>query len=141
MEFDSNNPVIQLCVNGMEMEAQNPAEAKSLFLQAWNEAASDFEKFTAAHYVARHQPNVTEKLKWDEIALSFALKINDSSMQTNYPSLYLNIGKCYEELNDIENAEKNYQFALSYATHLPADGYGQMIRGGIDKALQRISAN
>ena len=141
MQFDTNNPIIQLCIQGMEMEAKNPVEAKKLFLQAWNEAANDFEKFTAAHYLARQQSSTAEKLNWDETALSFALKINDSAMQAHYPSLYLNIGKCYEELKDVENAVKNYRLALSYADHLSDDGYGQMIKGGIQKGLERIAGN
>lgn len=57
MQFDPNNKINQLCAKGMEMEAKQPDEAKTLFLQAWNEAANDFEKFTAAHmlHVIKHQ--------------------------------------------------------------------------------------
>ena len=56
MEFNPNNKIIKLCVQGMHMEGEGrPEEASRLFLQAWNEATNDFEKFTAAHYVARHQ--------------------------------------------------------------------------------------
>ena len=139
MQFDSNNKVIQLCAKGMEMETnQKPGEAQTLFLQAWNEATNDFEKFTAAHYVARHQKSIQDKLKWDEIALAFALKINDSSMAANYPSLYLNIAKCYEDLKDFDNAQKNYQVALSYADLLPDNGYGQIIKSGIKNGIQRL---
>ena len=141
MQFDPNNPVIRLCIKGMEMEAQNPAEASALFLRAWNEATNDFEKFTAAHYLARHQPTTAEKLQWDETALSFALRINDSSMPANYPSLYLNIGKCYEELTDFKAAQKNYQLALSYSDQLPDNGYGQTIKAGIKNGLERVSIN
>src|SRR5436190_23231943 len=120
MQFDPNNKVIQLCAKGMDMEAnQMPGEAQALFLQAWNEATNDFEKFTAAHYVARHQKSVVDKLTWDETALTFALNINDETMTANYPSLYLNIAKGYEDLKDIANAQKNYQAALSYSKYLP----------------------
>jgi len=139
MQFDSSNKVIQLCAKGMEMETnQKPEEAQTLFLQAWNDAANDFEKFTAAHYVARHQKSIQDKLKWDEIALAFALKINDSSMTANYPSLYLNIAKCYEDLKEFDNAQKNYQVALSYADLLPDNGYGQIIKSGIENGIQRL---
>lgn len=139
MQFDSDNKIIQLCAKGMEMEAsQKPEEAQRLFLQAWNDATNDFEKFTAAHYVARHQKSIQDKLKWDEIALAFALKINDSSMAANYPSLYLNIAKCYEDLKDFDNAQKNYQVALSYADLLPDNGYGQIIKSGIKNGIQRL---
>ena len=36
-------------------------KAKLLFLQAWNESDTDFEKFTAAHFVARHQDDTVSE--------------------------------------------------------------------------------
>jgi rifampin ADP-ribosylating transferase len=140
VQFDPNNPVIKLCAQGMEFEAnQKPCEAEELFLKAWHEATNDFEKFTAAHYVARYQKSVEDKLNWDKTALAFALKIADDSMSANYPSLYLNIGKCYEDLGDRDNARNNYQAALSFADSLSDDGYGQMIKSGIRNGLKRLS--
>lgn len=123
----------------MEMEGKGkPDEANRLFHQAWDEATNDFEKFTAAHYVARHQKNVADKLKWDETALQLALKINDDHIKESYPSLYLNIAKCHEDLHDFENARKNYELALSFSHHLTDNGYGKMIRGGILSGLERV---
>ena len=104
---------------GMEDKGK-PDEAGRLFLRAWNEATNDFEKFTAAHYVARHQKNVSDKLKWHETALRFALKINDVTVQAAFPSLYSNIAKCYEDLNDPVNAKKNRELADSF-TDAPSD--------------------
>lgn len=64
MEFDPNNNVVKLCAQGMDMEGKgNLEEASKLFFQAWEEATNDFEKFTAAHYVARHQKSAADKLK------------------------------------------------------------------------------
>lgn len=112
MEFDPRNNVIKLCVQGMGMEDKGePVEAKRLFIQAWDEATNDFEKFTAAYYVARHQESVSDKLKWLETALQFALKVNDVSVQAAFFALYTNIAKCYEELNDADNAKKNRDLA------------------------------
>jgi tetratricopeptide (TPR) repeat protein len=140
MEIDPNNNVVKLCAQGMALEGQGKAEeASKLFITAWNEAANDFEKFTAAHYVARHQKSVADKLKWDETALQSALKINDNSVKGSFPSLYLNIAKCYEDLNDFENAKINYQLALSFTNVLPDDGYGNMIKTGIAKGIERVS--
>src|SRR5688572_20413932 len=115
MEFSPNNHVVKLCIQGMSKEENGkPEEAKQLFLQAWNEATNDFEKFTAAYYVARHQENVSDKLKWFESALEFALRINDNSVIGAFPSLYTNIAKCYEELGDIDNAKRNHELAISF---------------------------
>jgi tetratricopeptide (TPR) repeat protein len=139
MQFDPNNKIVKLCAQGMEMEGKgNPEEASKHFLQAWNEATNDFEKFTAAHYVARHQKSVADKLKWDETALQLALKINDDTIKGTYPSLYLNIAKCYEDLNDFDNARKNYQLALLFTNLLPDSGYGNMIKDGIMKGIERV---
>ncbi len=115
MEFNPNNNVIKLCVQGMNMEEKGkPGEASRLFLQAWDEATNDFEKFIAAHYVARHQENVADKLKWTVIALQFASKINDDTVEGAFPSLYLNLAKCYEDLGDADNARKYHELAITF---------------------------
>lgn len=140
MQFDPDNNVVKLCAKGMEMEGQGkPKEAIKLFLRAWNEATNDVEKFTAAHYVARHQESVADKLKWDKIALSFALKTKDNNVKETFPSLYLNIAKCYEDLKDLDNAKENYQSALSFSSLLPDDGYGKMIKSGIMNGIERVT--
>ena len=123
MEFNPNNNIVQRCLQGMDMEEKDkPQEAGKLFLQAWNEATNDFEKFLAAHYVARHQKNVSDKLKWLETTLQFALKINNNSVKGAFHSLYLNIAKCYEDLSDPDNAKKNNELAISFKDKLSDNG-------------------
>jgi rifampin ADP-ribosylating transferase len=123
MEFDPRNNVIALCVQGMGMEDKGkPEEASRLFLQAWNEATNDFEKFTAAYYVARHQATVRDKLQWLETSLRFALKINDVTVKAAFPALYSKIAKCYEESNDLDNAKTNYELADSFKGDRPDNG-------------------
>lgn len=114
MEFNPNNAIVKLCLQGMGMEEQGkPDEAGKLLLQAWNEATNDFEKFIAAYVVARHQKNGSDKLKWFETALRFAL-INNNTVASAFPSLYVNIAKCYEDLGDPGMAKKNYDAATSF---------------------------
>ncbi len=115
MEFNQNNKIVRLCLQGIGMEKQgNVDEASKLFLQAWNEAEYDFEKFISAHHVARLQKNIPDKLQWLETALQIALKMNDDSVQSAFPLLYSTIAKCYEELNDSDQAKKNYELAASF---------------------------
>ncbi len=115
MEFNPNNNIIKICMEGMAAEEKGkPGEAGRLFMQAWNEATNDFEKFIAAYYVARHQNSIPDKLKWLETTLQFALKINNDTVKGAFPSLYLNIAKCYEDLSDPDNAKKNYELAISF---------------------------
>lgn len=114
MEFSPHNPVIKLCLQAMEMADKGSAEeAKKLFLQAWNEAANDFEKFTAGFYIARQQENTADKLKWLETVLEHGLRVGDDSVKSAFPTLYRQIAECYEALGDAENAKKNFESAES----------------------------
>jgi tetratricopeptide (TPR) repeat protein len=138
MEFNPENKIVKLCAEGLKAEGEGqPEEARKLFMEAWEHATTDFEKFTAAHFVARHQSTPANKLKWDKIALEKALNIDDISVKGSYPSLYLNIGKCYEDMGDLVGANNNYEKAFSHLEFLPDDGYGRMIRSGITNGLQR----
>lgn len=123
MEFNPNNHIVRLCLQGMDREVKGkPEEAGSIFLQAWNEATNDFEKFLAAYYVARHQKDVRDKLQWLETALQAALQINNEAVKTALPNLYANIATCYQELNDHDNAKKNHALAISFTGRLYDSG-------------------
>ena len=114
MEFSPNNPVVKLSLKGMSLDdAGKSEEAGKVFLQAWNDATNDLEKFIAAHALARHNTDGTTKLQWFETALQFALEINDITVAAAFPALYENIAKCYECLNDPEQAKRNYELAFS----------------------------
>lgn len=123
MEFSPANHVIKLCIQGMDREEKGQLEeAKQLFLRAWDESTNDFEKFTAAYYLARHQDTVQDKLKWLQTSLQFALEVNDESVSAALPALYANIAKCYEELGDPGAAIANYELANSFADKLSDNG-------------------
>jgi hypothetical protein len=121
MEFNPNNNIVKLCLQGMAMEENGkPGAAGALFLQAWNEASNDFEKFISAYHLSRQQKNVSDKLKWTETALQLALKINDDTVKAALPSLYSTLAKCYEDSSDPDNAKKNRELAIS-SNEQPAD--------------------
>jgi hypothetical protein len=63
---------------------------------------------------------VSAKLKWFETALQLALKTDDHSTNSALPSIYSNIAACYEDLNDVDSAEKYAQLGLSARSN-PAD--------------------
>jgi len=115
MEFSPFNHVVKRCLQGMDMEDKGkPEEASKLFLQGWNEATNDFEKFLAAHYVARHQKTVSDKLNWLETTLQFALRVSNEAVNSALPSLYWNISKCYEDLSNHDKAKENSDLAISF---------------------------
>jgi hypothetical protein len=114
MQFDPNNPIVKLCLQGIHGEDTGKAEdAKALFLRAWQEATNEFEKFMGAFYLARHQNTVRDKIKWLETTLKFALKINDETVKAAFPSLYKTLAECYDDLGEHEVAKLNHELALS----------------------------
>jgi rifampin ADP-ribosylating transferase len=113
-KFDPNNAVIQLCMNGLNLEDGGRAEdATAIFYQAWQESTDDYERFIAAYHFARQQKSVTDKLKWMEASLRCAQNINDDNVISAYATLYWNIAKCHEDLCDFDHAKKNYELADS----------------------------
>lgn len=115
IKFDPNNIVIRLCVMGMGLEdSGNIEEASKMFHKAWNEATDDYERFIAAYHLARQEKNITDQLKWMETSLKCALNINDDNVKSAYSTLYGNISKCYEELDDSDNAKRNYKLSELY---------------------------
>lgn len=121
MEFDPSNPIIQLCVQGSEHEAKGDIPAAGqLYKQAWAQATTDFEKFTAAYFLARHQTAIADKLKWFETALEFALKQQGVAITSALPSLYQNMAHCYQALHDPGQA-KHYSRLASLHANRPTD--------------------
>jgi len=121
MEFNPNNNIVKLCLQGMSLEdAGDFGEARKIFLQAWNEAADNFEKFLAAYYVARQQEDSAERMKWLETALGLASEIDDEAVKSALPNLYLSLARSIKDTGDVENAQKNYQLAESFR-NAPSD--------------------
>ncbi len=121
MEFNPNNAVIQLCMQGIAMNEKGDFEkAGQLFAQAWNDAANNFEKFISAYYMARHQNNTDGKLTWLQLALQLAIELDNAVAKGALPSIYTDIVKCYQTLGNEENAAHYEQLAQSAIT-TPAD--------------------
>ena len=122
MQIDPNNPVVKLCIQGTQAEFAGQIEqAQALYRQAWESAQDDYEACVAAHYVARHQPDPTEELHWNQIALERANATSDARVQAFYPSLYLNMGQSYEKLGDQAAAKRYYDLAAELGAHHQSD--------------------
>jgi tetratricopeptide (TPR) repeat protein len=140
MPIDADNPVMRICAEGMSAEAEGAADkAKALFEQAQEAASDDYERCIAAHYLARHQDGPAQRLHWNAECLRFADIVGDERVAGFYPSLYLNMGHSYEQLGDREKAEECYHAAESHFSALPDGPYGDMVRDGVARGLQRLS--
>lgn len=121
MEFSPANKIVKLCIQGMALEDQGkPDDAKHLFLQAYDEAEDDFERYLAVYYLARQKDDVRDRLRWLETALTYAQKVENDAAASAYPGLHRKIAECYEELGDTEKAKENLELAESFE-RVPAD--------------------
>ena len=137
--MNSENPVVKLCVQGMEGESKgNFDEASRLFLSAWSQSMNDFERCIAAHYVARHQKSPDEALHWNQRSLDYARAVGDETVSGFFPSLYLNMGKAYEDLRRLDDARHFYAMTAAALTSLPDDPYVRLIRDAVERALERV---
>ncbi len=138
MAIDPENPIVQLCAKGIQEEMNgNITAAASLYEQGWEQKTSDYEATIVAHYMARIQTTTEDVLHWNLQALLHADKVGDESVQAFYPSLYLNIGKAYEDLGNAAEAMKNYELGVEKAHLLPDDPLGNLTREALARGLER----
>ena len=137
--MDPENPVVKLCVAGMQAEGGRDLEsARRLFAEAWDAASDNFEACIAAHYVARHQPTPQDQLWWNEEALRLAEAVGDERVKDFFPSLWLNLGRSHEVLGHVADAKRYYELAAVAAEALPVNRYGTIVRDGAAAGQQRV---
>jgi hypothetical protein len=138
--IDPQNRVVRSCVLGMEREQEGRhEEALQLFMLAWHESTSAFERSIAAHYVARHQTTPESTLHWNQESLTNADAVGDDRIQDFYPSLYLNLGKSHEDLGNLKDARRFYALAAERIGGLPETPLTDTVRRGVMNGLQRTS--
>lgn len=141
--MDTNNPVVKLCMEGMEAEARGRFEAaRELFEHAWSACQDDYDACMAAHFLARHQDSPQAAFEWNQEALKRANAVGDDRVQSFYSSLYLNLGYSYETLGSLDEARRHYQMAANRLDDVPEGPYKEMMRNGIARGRKRTeSAN
>jgi rifampin ADP-ribosylating transferase len=113
-DFSPANHIVQLCLQSMVSEEKgNSDEAAELALKAWNEAGNNFEKFLAAHFMARYQTDINKKLEWFEKAFAFATGSTNIAAKSALSTIYSNIAQCYRQLGDPEHAKKYEMLATA----------------------------
>ncbi len=137
--MNPNNPVVQLCMEGMQAEgAGRTDDARNLFLQAWEQSADDYDACVAAHFLARQQPTPADTLHWNQKALELADAIGDERVEGFYPSLYLNMGHSHEQLGNQGEARRYYDLAAAITNRLQDGRYGDLVKQGIENGRKRV---
>jgi hypothetical protein len=118
--------------------------------EIWNDPAADaLHRVAVAHYLADLQSDPHEELRWDERALAVADGVTDeraaaagvtAPVRAFYPSLHLNLGESYRKVGDVAAAREQLARGRASVDALPDDGYGQLVRGGLDGLAARLAA-
>jgi 8-oxo-dGTP diphosphatase len=141
---DLANPVLKLCADGMIAEQEGrQEEAAALFTRAWELGADDYDRCVAAHYLARHQPDAAETLRWNLLALQHAERVPEERIGPFYPSLYVSTGLAYEKLDQLTPARGAFLQAKAHLSELPTateaeQDYSDVLRAGVVAGLQRL---
>jgi hypothetical protein len=123
-------------------------EARRQLAALWEEPAvqaDPFHRCALAHHAADLEPEVADELRWDVRALVAAdevTPVRDTPIDVAafYPSLHLNLGDAYRRAEDLPAAREHLARARACVEVLPDDGYGRLIRGGIDRLAERLDA-
>lgn len=138
--MDTENPVVQLCIQGMQAEGEGrPADARDLFQRAWEARTSAYEACIAAHYLARHQATPEDTRHWNQVALDQADASGDERVRPFYASLHLNLGRCAEEAGDLAGARAHYQRAAEALPYVTEGPYRDLVARGVHAALERTA--
>src|SRR5262245_62120448 len=139
--MDPENPVIRLCVQGAEAEAdQRFDEARALYQNAWRASSNDVEACIAAHYIARQQESPQQALWWNQIALARADSVRDSRVRAFYASLHLNLGMAHETLGQVAAARHHYERAAGTLHEIVDDQHRVVVARGVSSGLERTRA-
>jgi len=141
---DPDNPIIQLCAQGVEAEsARRHDEAATYFDQAWRASSNHFDACIAAHYIARHQTDSARSLFWNQVALARAdklLEAGDDRVRAFYASLHLSLGMAHEKLGQIALARHHYHRATSGLDDIVDGEHRVLVEYGVTRGLKRTES-
>ncbi len=119
-------------------------------LAQWAATSGDehAQRCVLAHYLADREPELADEVAWDEVALrEHALLADDGlaaigipSAGAMAPSLHLNLGDGYLRQGRLEEARVQLDAGLAAAGTLGDDGYGALVRGGLERLAERVAS-
>jgi hypothetical protein len=131
-------------------QAGRAPEARALFAEIWADLGPDgdpLHRVAVAHAMADVQDDPRDELAWDLRALEAVEGLTDERaaaagvtgpVAAFYPSLHLNLGEDYRKVGDVTAARRHLELGRAAVGTLPDDGYGTMIRGGLEGLAARL---
>lgn len=149
---DSHDAMMARIHEAMLSAGGDRAAARARFQALWETigpAGDPLHRVALAHHMADVQDDPAEAIAWDERALAAADSLSDDrarahhetlSVQAFYPSLHLNLAEGHRRLGNPDAARRHLALGLHALDALPDDGYGRLIRGGLDRLAARLEA-
>lgn len=118
--------------------------ARSILTDLWERIGTTgdaLHRCALAHAMADLQDEPDVELRWDLLALQAADGVTDDRLRLAgmpgpvaglYPSLHLNLAEDYRKLGNTAAARRHLELGRAAASSLGDDGYGQMVRRGLD---------
>ncbi|MFI7641460.1 hypothetical protein [Nonomuraea sp. NPDC049400] len=139
--MNPDNPVVRLCAQGMQAEAEGrDTDARNLFQQAWEIAGDDYEACVAAHYLARHQSTPQQTLHWNQECLNRANLVGDDRVKGFHASLHVNMAKAYGDLGEPGKAREHFELAATRIDEVPPGQYADWTRVAVAEGLRSTEA-
>ncbi len=117
-------------------------------LACWEQTAPQdaAQRCVLAHYLADLEPDLDDEVRWDERALQAHAAVADAdltpigmpSARALAPSLHLNLGEGYRRQGRADAARVQLAAGMAAVDALADDGYGQLIRGGLDRLSRQL---
>lgn len=106
------------------------------------------QRCVLAHYLADLEPDLDDEIAWDERALAAYAHVGEGDLAGigiphaggMAPSLHLNLGDGYHRAGRMDEARAQLAAGVAQVEVLGADGYGAMIRQGLERLAARIDA-
>ncbi|WP_238006747.1 hypothetical protein KZZ52_24155 [Dactylosporangium sp. AC04546] len=149
----STDPTMVRIGDGVQLHhGQGQREAaRDLFAEIWEEIGGEqgdpLHVCVLAHSMADVQDDVHQELVWDQRALAAADLLTDDrvaqagvplSVAGLYPSLHLNLADCHRRLGDLGLAREHLELARAGIGALGDDGYGQLIKSGLERLSRQL---
>ncbi|MCZ4078949.1 hypothetical protein O1W68_13425 [Rhodococcus sp. H36-A4] len=128
------------------------AEWRERLLALWERVGAGgdpLHRCTIGHYLADVCDDAAEALTWDIRALDAADTLTDDRVKAHhaslnvagfYPSLHLNLADNYRRLSSFAAATRHLDEAKRRLGVLSDDGYGRIVRDGIDHVTVALVA-
>ncbi|MDQ4116449.1 MAG: hypothetical protein M3235_05735 [Actinomycetota bacterium] len=153
MSAEQDDPVMARIGEAARLgHAGDAAAARRRFAEIWADVGpggDPLHRCALAHYAADVQEDPAEELRWDRLALAAADDLGRDGAPAHhpspdvaafYPSLHLNLADVHRRLGDAGQAGHHLDQARASLDRLPDDGYGRMIRDGVQRCAGRLAA-